>query len=505
MATVYSLVCWGGKDGKTVTVSSSTDLVTLTNHGLRNRKGVQFASGTLPTVAGAALALNTTYFAKWISTSTFELYYESSLTTKIDFTSTGSSLMMKGAYYQGLTDTSRWGTRIYDGRVAWNAARAAASTVFDTEVCEFGDDYDDLVGASFSVTAPCASLIMTSLVNGVRGAGWHGGIKGAGYVSMVPNGGYTAMSPGNIQDATFDGFSCTVLSTSGSGTALATSGRGGNVVKGMILSGISTSFGVGLTLNGAMTKVLDCLITGLLRGVATGSFTYGSLCANNTVVGNGTGIYAEGSGASTFGKWHNNAVFGNTSNWSRAAPASVEGASNNTGETADAIDPWAVGGGATSIDITSADFANYAGGDFRPASASSPLTDAGTDYYGRLGFDIADDEMPNYNNGGAEAVDIGCYEFDHGYGNHPASTTVTFSGVVAGSEIRVYDNAANELAGVETCATDQALTWAIPAPASVRIVIVHPEYKIKEFPYTSVAGSQSVPVQMETDKWFSNP
>ena len=154
--------------------------------------------------------------------------------------------------------------------------------------------------------------------------------------------------------------------------------------------------------------------------------------------------------------------------------------------------------------MASTDFANYAGNDFRPSS-SSVLTDAGIAYYGIKGYDLAGDERPNYNNGGAEAYDIGAFEYDHGYGPHPASTTVAFSGVVAGSEIRVYNSAADELAGTESCSADHALTWVIPSPASVRVVIIHPDYKIKEFSYSSISGNQSLPVQQEPDKWYSNP
>lgn len=499
MATVYSLICWGGKDGKAVTVSSSTDLVTLTNHGLRNSKGVQFTSGTLPTVSGTALALNTTYYAKWISSSTFELYYDSALTSKIDFTSTGASLVMKGSYYQGLSDTSRWGTRIYDGRVSWNTARAAVATVFDTEVVELDDDFDDLVGASWSCTIPAAAVVMTSTVNGVRGNGFHGGFIGAGYVAAVPNGGYTALSSGNVQDFTFDGFSAQAQSTSSTGTCLSTSSRGGNVVKNMIMTGVSTSFGVGLTLNGAMTKVRNCLITGLLRGVATGSFTYGSLFANNTVVGNGTGIYAEGSGASTYGKYYNNAVFGNTTNWSRAAPAAVEGASKNTGESGDAIAAWAVGAGSTSVTITSADFADYAGGDFRPASALSALFDAGTDYYGRLSTDLAGDEVPNYNNGDAEGIDIGCFEFDNGYGPHPASHTLTLTNVVVGSRVFIRDQA-NTTTHYDQIAASSTVEITVPVYGDsrdnwrikVRKASAAPYYQSYETLMTATAGNSSI-------------
>lgn len=87
------------------------------------------------------------------------------------------------------------------------------------------------------------------------------------------------------------------------------------------------------------------------------------------------------------------------------------------------------------------------------------------------------------------------------------TTTVTFSGVNANSEIRIYSPSGVELAGIENCTADQVLTWNVYSPAynTVRIVIVHPSYRIKEFTYTSQAGNQSIPVQQEPDKWYSNP
>lgn len=89
------------------------------------------------------------------------------------------------------------------------------------------------------------------------------------------------------------------------------------------------------------------------------------------------------------------------------------------------------------------------------------------------------------------------------------TTTVTFTGVNAGSEIRVYLPDATEAAGVETCSANHALSWPVYAPGSanntVRIVIVHPSYKIKEFSYTAAAGAQSLPVQQALDTWYSNP
>jgi len=92
----------------------------------------------------------------------------------------------------------------------------------------------------------------------------------------------------------------------------------------------------------------------------------------------------------------------------------------------------------------------------------------------------------------------------------PAGTTkVTFDGVIAGSEIRVYDASLNELAGIESCAANQQLTWPVYASNSpnnnVEIKIYNTGYRLKKFPYTSKVGDQSIPVQMERDRWYNNP
>lgn len=89
------------------------------------------------------------------------------------------------------------------------------------------------------------------------------------------------------------------------------------------------------------------------------------------------------------------------------------------------------------------------------------------------------------------------------------TATVTFSGVNAGSEIRVYLPDGTETAGVETCDANHVLTWSVYAPGNannvVTIRIVHTAYKIKEFDYTSAEGAQTLPVQQEADKWYRNP
>lgn len=89
------------------------------------------------------------------------------------------------------------------------------------------------------------------------------------------------------------------------------------------------------------------------------------------------------------------------------------------------------------------------------------------------------------------------------------TTTVTFQGVQAGTEIRVYLPDGTEAAGVEDCTADPVLTWPVYAAGSpnnsVTIRIIHTAYKIKEFAYTSSVGVVSIPVQQEPDRWYKNP
>lgn len=85
--------------------------------------------------------------------------------------------------------------------------------------------------------------------------------------------------------------------------------------------------------------------------------------------------------------------------------------------------------------------------------------------------------------------------------------TATFDGVHAGSEIRVYPVAGgSELAGIETADDNPTLIWGVYSGADVVVIrIVHPLYKIKEFPYTAYKGSVVIPVQQEPDPWYRNP
>jgi hypothetical protein len=85
---------------------------------------------------------------------------------------------------------------------------------------------------------------------------------------------------------------------------------------------------------------------------------------------------------------------------------------------------------------------------------------------------------------------------------------LTFDGAIAGSEIRCYLNSdGTELFGVESCDANHVFS-GVPYYGTgqyTTVRIVNSTYRIKEFPYTIPAVDQVIPIQMEADKWYSNP
>lgn len=85
------------------------------------------------------------------------------------------------------------------------------------------------------------------------------------------------------------------------------------------------------------------------------------------------------------------------------------------------------------------------------------------------------------------------------------TTTVTFTGVHANSEIRVY-RAGVEVAGIENCSQNHTLSWGIYTTNNdVTIVIVHQNYKIISILYSASIGNAAIPIQQQPDKWYNNP
>lgn len=78
------------------------------------------------------------------------------------------------------------------------------------------------------------------------------------------------------------------------------------------------------------------------------------------------------------------------------------------------------------------------------------------------------------------------------------TTTVTFSGVQAGTEIRVYLPDGTEAAGVEECTVDPVLTWPVYAAGSpnnnVFITMLKRGYRWQRFTFQSVVGNQTIPI-----------
>lgn len=95
------------------------------------------------------------------------------------------------------------------------------------------------------------------------------------------------------------------------------------------------------------------------------------------------------------------------------------------------------------------------------------------------------------------------------------ATTVTFDGVVAGSEIRVYlpdgpnGSAGTEVAGLDSCTALQQLSWPVYAAGSpynnVWIHIIKRGLRWMKFPYASKIGAQSIPIFQNTDLGYNNP
>jgi len=89
------------------------------------------------------------------------------------------------------------------------------------------------------------------------------------------------------------------------------------------------------------------------------------------------------------------------------------------------------------------------------------------------------------------------------------STSVTFDGVIEGSEIHVYLPDGTELTGVESCNTNHTLSWPVYAAGSpnntVLITIIKRGLRWQKFPYVSKVGEQTIPIFPQPDLGYNNP
>lgn len=396
MATVYSLICFGGRSGKTVTFTDAGDVVNLTTHGLRNAAQVYFSGGTPPT----GVSNNTLYYVKQGADSgKFLLYSDAGLTSQVTFTGTGSGTnKVFSKYFYDLTADQklRYGAagseRIYDSLSAWNTARTALATLFDAETVEIGDAFTDTVSGALTINVLSSATLMTTLVNGTRSAGFHAGVAGAGFIMSMNTG--SGLSLGKYYQ-TVDGFSVTNANTSGNGVtaSLAVSCR----VNKMILSGVGIATVVAgsgvITAAGAtLSQITNNVIYGFSEGITTDNYAYAALFANNTVCKNVYGVRGQYGNATGSGYWYNNIVVGNTTNWPAAVP-SIDDGNRNAGLVGDVT--WVKNNG-TKIVIATTDFLDYANNDYHPAAIGSPQVETGIGFYGFPTSDLADSARPSY-------------------------------------------------------------------------------------------------------------
>lgn len=92
--------------------------------------------------------------------------------------------------------------------------------------------------------------------------------------------------------------------------------------------------------------------------------------------------------------------------------------------------------------------------------------------------------------------------------NYPISeATLTLSGIVEGTEVRIFDSSGNELAGTESAGVTGIFeyTYGYDADVEVRVEIISVAYKNKSFNLTLREYDQSVVVQQEPDNTYLNP
>lgn len=502
MATVYSLVCFGGRTGKTVTMTiASPCVVTLTNHGLRAGTGVVFSTtGALPT----GVTAGTTYYAKSTAANTFNLYDTAAnaiaggTTGRVNTSGSQSGThTVKGAYFLSLTSDqlARYGSsgseRIYDGLVAWNTGRAAAS-MLDEEVCEIGEAFSETATASVTINCPAARAKLTTMVNGSRSAAFHGGVVGAGYALL---GTYMYGQHLNLaaKYAEADGFSVYDMVAGYRGTQGISFTGGQTKAKNMIvISNSAPSDNVGIFFSGIDTEAQYCAVIGFGKGIQQYGYTSANFVKNCVLTKNTIGFVPAYSYDARGLTCVNTVSYGNvTTNWG-ACSGGITFATNNLGGTGEAYTST----GMTRLETTDASpysalFTDWTNNSLSPPSITAIQVENGVQYYDMPVKDIAGAIIPAYSGSsygaavtagafvaglsytiasigttdftaiGASANtigvtfkatgagtgtgtatlnakhDVGCYEFDLGYGAWPASATIALTDIVSGSRVLI--------------------------------------------------------------------
>lgn len=564
MATVYSLLCWGGKDGKAATMTiASPCVVTITNHGLRTGKGVIFTTtGAVPT----GITVGATYYVRRIDDNTFHLYdtpanaeNTGSTTGRVNTSGTQSGThTAKGAYWSGLTteQKARYGVagseRAYASMQAWNTARSGASGL-DVEVCEIGEAFTDILSTHNNITIPAGAWRVESKVNGVRSAAYHWGFVSTATTEF----GYVIRQTGTdanglnwqSRNGTVDGI--TVRRTA-QGSAFLLAFLNSRAIN-CISVGAGATAGYGFHHGGVNSWAVNCIAQGYTVGWGFSGFTDGITVLNCLSTKNTTGMEAV---ASLRAYIYNTISVGNTTNWGASTP---NAASNNAGLSGQA---WITGSNPR-YTIATTDFVDHANNDYRPAGVTSVQVEQAAVIFGAYEIDVADNFRPsypgpNYNTAvaagsfvaglsytiatvgttdftaiGASANtvgvtfkatgvgsgtgtatlnaqhDIGPYEFDLGYGTWPSSLSrgLAFTGLQSGSKVKVF------LTGTDTekfsaSSSGTSETWSETTSGSVVVdyVIMKENYELIRVTGVTVTASDSgpaaTPINQVPARWY---
>ncbi len=460
------------------------------------------------TGASTTIALNTTYYAKYFDADEFEIYTDSALSNRITWTGAGSGLTVQSAYWAtlGTTDRTRYGTagseRTYAGMVAARSARFSAASAFDEEVIEIVDAFDEPISAQFSMDIPAASVTFTTLVNGARSSAFHNGNYASGF-RVTGGTAFGILFRFTKFKHILDGITMSITGSSCSVTRF--DGFLNEVRNCWIVGSGSGGLQTGLVCvsAGACNTFIDNVLLSLQKGVdLQTSAQVGTLIANNTIIG-GSGTTGFVGSTSQTGLVYNNVCVGHgTANWGTQTTPNMSASAYNAGESTGGT-PWGTNSVATVN--TSTHWANYAGNDFRPSS-TSPLIDAGVTV-----LDISDEDMvgyarPSYNNGAAEAWDIGAFEYDYGY-TRPAVRTLDLSGLVTGSQVVTYTSGtATELDRVASTAGSTYSYDVGTTGVTVDFTVLKAGYK--PIRVTGVAlDNESTPltIQQELDRAYVTP
>lgn len=512
VAPNYSLVCWGGRTGRVVSISASTDLVTFTNHGVKNGLKL-WPSGTLP----AELSAATPVYARYVSSTTFTLHTSAAgaiaNTGQILFAgaSTYSSVTLKSDFVAGSALTaygvsiSRYGTsgseKIYDGLYSWYNARYSANTEFAEEWCEIGEVFDDITGNQMDLVFKAPKVLLTTKINGIYSDGFHKGVFGAGFSHTYYGYGFVTRTPG----ITIEGF--TIRQRGGVSTRNIELIAFNSLAQQMFLVGVSRYAGSeGIRFSGVGTTARNCVAVGFNRGFAFTSYSsyesaYNCLATDNTI---GFGDPYD-SGSSIYGTVINCISVGNATNWFAQGTQMVS-ADKNAGLTGEA---WLTGSNTRiAVDAnwnsTTPLFKDYANKDFRPYTPlnanSTLLTEAGRDYYNPLGYDIANNVAPAYMNGAAAYLDVGPFEYDPGYGPWPVTATLTLTGLVSGSDVVVLAAGTSTILTSVDANAGSSWGYTYSTIQNVDIGIIKPGYKVKYIRnYPLSASDTSIPVEQQAD------